>query len=657
MSKSFVGGNRTFSSLSGKSSFGPAKPIADSEHSHIESVVIAIKEGDLQKLQTIIEKFTSTLILDPKKESFLEFINQLDDRNWNFIHHACFFRQSAVVQFFINLGCDINRVTLDQYTPLQLSCMQNSLECVKILISNSSLQINKMTNRGTALHIACRYNNEKVVELLLENGAHTGLEDVNGLTPILLTQKMEILELLPKYTGKELISKYCKSLELPLSFSGMVYWSSPFKINETQIFLLLNSAAEHIYHYSKRSDFENNFHPAISIRIKDIEDVQITEEKILESKYFMVIKTRLESYWYYTKYPDMTSAWVQRIIDAVKYFQISEQSGKINTPAFFIPDDNAEVLETSVCVDSFRISKEVGVGSFGKVYEAFKKDSNERFAIKVLSKSILRRHNQLKYAIAECKILKEIRHPFIIPLHWAFQSPKNLYIVYEFCPYGDLSGILKQKMKLSEPEAKLYISETILAIEYLHSLDIVYRDFKPLNILLDLNGHVKLSDFGLAKSNVSKDNPAMSFCGSPAYLAPELLKMSGAHKPVDIYAIGVTLYELLTGSLPFANDNLSRLYKQISIGKLKFPPECSKQAKTLIKSMMTVDPNKRPTISQVKNFEFFEGVDWDGLLNTCLPSPYKPQTELHQSTDILYSQTLSGLDLSNLAELSLIEGN
>lgn len=620
-------------------------------------MIFGIKEGDLAKLQNSVDRFNNTVLLDPKKESFLEFINQLDERNWNFIHHACFFRQSSVVQFFINLGCDINCVSIDQYTPLQLSCMQNSIECTKLLLSNSNLQINKMTNRGTALHIACRYNNEKIVELLLDNGAHTGLEDSNGLTAILLTQKMEILELIPKYTGKELINRYCKSSELPLSFSGMVYWSSPFKINETQVFLLLNSAAEHIYHYSKRSDFENNFHPAISIRIRDIEDVRNTEEKILESKYYIVIKTKLETYWYYTKYPDMTTAWAQRIIDAVKFFQISDQSIKTPAPTFLLPEEIPEVLESSVGIDSFRISQEVGVGSFGKVYEAYKKDTNERFAIKVLSKSILKRHNQLKYAIAECKILKEIRHPFIIPLYWAFQSPKNLYIVYEFCPYGDLSTILKQKTKLSEAETKLYMSETVLAIEYLHSLDIVYRDFKPLNILLDSNGHIKLSDFGLAKSNVSKDNPAMSFCGSPAYLAPELLKMSGAHKPVDIYAIGVTLYELLTGSLPFANENISRLYKQISIGKLNFPPECSKQAKTLIKSLMSTDPNKRPTISQVKNFEFFEGIDWEGLLTTNLPSPYKPTNELNAPSNPFHSESLGCLDLSDISELSLIEGN
>ena len=534
--------------------------------------------------------------------------------------------------------------------------MQNSIECVNVLLASTSIQINKMSNRGTALHVACRHGHEKIVEKLLENGACSALEDSNGLTAILITQKIEILEIIPKYVGKELISKYCKSESLPLSFSGMVFWSSPWKIQETQVFLLLNTAAEHLYHYSKRSDFENNYHPALAIRVRDIEDVRMTEEIILESKYFIVIKTRLETYWYYTKYPDMTAAWVQKIVEAVKYFHISEHKVTQQPKFLDAEEEEMEQIDPTVSADSFQIHREVGVGSFGKVYEAFKKDSNERYAIKVLSKHMLKRQKQFKYAIAECKILKEIRHPFIIPLFWAFQTSRNLFIVYEFCPYGDLTNILKIKGKLSEAEAKLYISETILAIEYLHSLNIVYRDLKPLNILLDSKGHIKLSDFGLAKANVSKDNLAMSFCGSPAYLAPELLKMSGAHKPVDIYAIGVTLYELLTGALPYANDNISRLYKEISIGNLKFPNEVSKAGRSLIKSLMATDPNRRPSISQIKSSEFFEGTDWDSLLTSTEISPYKPLQEFCELIEPIKT-SLDKLDFSSNCEVSLLEEN
>ena len=203
-----------------------------------------------------------------------------------------------------------------------------------------------------------------------------------------------------------------------------------------------------------------------------------------------------------------------------------------------------------------------------------------------------------------------------------------MYIVYEFCPYGDLSILLSDKGSFSEDEAKFYICETILAIEYLHSLNIVYRDLKPLNILLDSFGHVKLADFGLAKANVSKANPAMSFCGSPAYLAPELVRHNGGHKPVDIYAIGVTLFELLAGRLPFKSESITKLYKQISGGNIKFPHSISHNAKNLIKWLMATNPDKRPSMSQLKSHEFFEGVDWDSFYSARLPSMYRPSREL-----------------------------
>ncbi|OMJ96267.1 hypothetical protein SteCoe_246 [Stentor coeruleus] len=661
MCKSFIRSHTMISPGITSSSFlVPSSPT----NSALDELIKHIKDGNFQSVKDLINNHSSSQIISMNQEQLLDLLNATDEQKWTPVHYACYHKRLEILELLVKYECDINSVSLDHYTPLMLGIIQNSLLCVEMLLRCSTIQINKMTLRGSALHLACKNGFCKIVEKLLENGAHPGLEDNNGKTPILLTESIEILEMIPKFIGKELIDKYAKiKKESPLDFSGMVHWSSPWKINESQVFLLLYSSNGFLYHYWKRTDFENNTQPAISIKIKDIQDIRVFEETIVETKHFIAMRTKMECYYYYTKYADMTSAWAQRIMEAVNYFHVSEPISPINKPfpaqeETKEPEEGCSIEEmpSAISVESFQLIREVGNGSFGKVYEAIKKDTNDRYALKILCKSNLKRHKQLKYAIAECKILKEIHHPFIIPLHWAFQTHKNLYIVYDFCPYGDLTNILKSKTRLSESEAKFYIAETILAIEYLHSLNIVYRDLKPLNILVDTLGHVKLADFGLAKANVSKNNPAMSFCGSPAYLAPELIKQSGAHKPADIYTIGVTLYEFITGNLPFSTDNISRLYKEISSGRVKFPNRCSESVKNLIKSLMNNDPEKRPTIQQVKHHEFFEGVDWEGLMKTNLPSPFKPSKEFAGGFEEIKEEDLEEqTQVSSLFDITMLE--
>lgn len=194
-------------------------------------------------------------------------------------------------------------------------------------------------------------------------------------------------------------------------------------------------------------------------------------------------------------------------------------------------------------------------------------------------------------------------------------------MILEYCPNGDLSKILEYAHHFNVPISKFYIGEVILAIEYLHSFDIVYRDLKPQNLLLDNNGHIKLADFGLAKENVTETNPAMSFCGSPAYLPPELLAQTGAWKPADIYCIGANLYELLTGQPPFYTENITILYQRISKSKLKFPEDMDEDAKDLIKLVMNRNPEERPSIQDVKSHRFFSDLNWDDLLSLQITPP------------------------------------
>ena len=156
--------------------------------------------------------------------------------------------------------------------------------------------------------------------------------------------------------------------------------------------------------------------------------------------------------------------------------------------------------------------------------------------MKVLNKAFLVKNNHLKYAISEANILKRASHPFVLKMHYSFQTPQNLYMILDLCSGGDLAYHLSIKEIFEENEARFFIAEVLLAIEYIHSLNVVYRDLKPENILVASDGHIKLADFGLAKEGISKNSiKAKSFCGSPAYLPPEMLSENGVGKPADIY--------------------------------------------------------------------------------------------------------------------------
>ena len=253
---------------------------------------------------------------------------------------------------------------------------------------------------------------------------------------------------------------------------------------------------------------------------------------------------------------------------------------------------------------------ELGNGSFGTVYKVMKKDENGKFyAMKSLNKASLNKQNQLKYAFSEIRIMKILTHPFILTLYYAFQTSKNIYLILDYCPNGDLSDLIENRSRIDEKTAKFYLAEVILALEYLHSLDIIYRDLKPANILIDEVGHIKLADFGLAKQNVTKLNPAMTLAGTPAYLPPETINMVGTSKPADIYGLGPLLYEMLTGTPPYYSRDLDKLFDNIKQANLAFPPFVSNSAKELIRSVMNKNPEKRPTINLIKHYSFFSKID------------------------------------------------
>ena len=588
-------------------------------------LIEACQEGNIELFYETLKDYEKCKKNSLEVDDLKTILNTPYNGKWSCIHYAAYMGHTQILKELLEFSADCNVITDDHWTPLQIACYQGHLQCVRVLISHPLCDVNKMTSeRGTGLHLASTCGHAEIVKLLLENRADPALEDPTGRTALELASKIEIAELIPRYIGQDLLEKYSlkdEAVERPLGFSGEVFFTATWLINDKQVYLVLDTQLGCFNHYKSRVAYLDEESPDYSIPFTKIQEVKIHSEPVVEKHFFLISGPEVKLK-YYTNFLDMTEEWTKRILDAIGFFRTFVPPSK--TP-IRPPEHPMQEEEEGIHLHSFEIIEEVGSGSFGKVFKVQKKHSDEVYALKSLNKTTLRQRKQLKYAIAECKILKSIRHPFILPLFWAFQSDTHLFMVLEFCALGDFSKLLSYVHHLTVPQAKFYIAEIILAIEHLHSLDIVYRDLKPQNILLDNFGHLRLADFGLAKENVTQDNPAMSFCGSPAYLPPELLAQSGVWKPADIYCIGANLFEMLTGDPPFFNENINVLYHRIANDSLKFPENFNADAKNFITGVMKRNPDERLKMDEVKAHEFFRDICWEDVARKKVPPPLSSQ--------------------------------
>ncbi|CAE8637940.1 unnamed protein product, partial [Polarella glacialis] len=230
----------------------------------------------------------------------------------------------------------------------------------------------------------------------------------------------------------------------------------------------------------------------------------------------------------------------------------------------------------------FDLRATVGTGTFGRVRVVKIKGSSDRtpFALKILKKSEVIRLKQVEHVKAEKQILAMIEHPFIVNLLTTFQDEKRLFMLLEYVNGGELFSYLRKQGRLTNEHARFYAAEIILAVGYLHTLHIVYRDLKPENLLIDCEGHMKITDFGFAK--VVEDR-TWTLCGTPEYLAPEIIQSKGHGKAVDWWALGILLFEMLAGYPPFYDENPFGIYQKVLAGKIDFPRHFDVKGKDLIK--------------------------------------------------------------------------
>ena len=274
-------------------------------------------------------------------------------------------------------------------------------------------------------------------------------------------------------------------------------------------------------------------------------------------------------------------------------------------------------------MDDFKIISVIGRGFYGKVMLVEKKDTGELFAIKSIHKSFLIENGKTNAILAERNLMMKSRYPFIVSLYFTFQTTSKFYLGLEYVDGGDLFYHMSKEGVIPIDDARLYIAEIGLALNYLHSIGIVYRDLKPENVLLDHAGHVKLVDFGLAK-DIHDNQYATSFCGTPEYIAPEMIQKKNYGYNVDEWSLGILLYEMVFGYPPFKHENKMELYNLILKTDPEIPADIDPSLSDIIQLLLTKDPTKRPKFSDLQNHPFFADYDWDKVFNKEYSPTFQP---------------------------------
>ncbi|OAD80525.1 serine/threonine protein kinase AGC family, partial [Phycomyces blakesleeanus NRRL 1555(-)] len=281
-----------------------------------------------------------------------------------------------------------------------------------------------------------------------------------------------------------------------------------------------------------------------------------------------------------------------------------------------------------VTKSDFEVLKLLGRGAYGKVMLCRHKETQRLYAMKVLKKASLLVHaKNAEHTKAERQILEDVRHPFIVQLMYAFQTNDRLYLILEYATGGELFTHMATENMFLEDVARFYLAELVLALEHLHGLGIVYRDLKPENVLLDGEGHVLLTDFGLSK--VSLDGRTNTICGTAEYMAPEILLEMHYDNGVDWWTFGILMFEMLTGTTPFHSSNKKKTLDAIKNKKLLIPYYISSIAKDLLIKLLRKNPNVRlgngeNGIQQIKSHHFFRKIDWKKLKERKVTPPILP---------------------------------
>jgi len=365
------------------------------------------------------------------------------------------------------------------------------------------------------------------------------------------------------------------------------------------------------------------------INLADVSEVSTTYAK--KKDFCLQIVTKRRVYYMVAESKPSLEEWKTAIEKTIV-------KGKIET----LEKDKKE--EVKVGLTDFEFLTVIGQGSFGKVVQARYKATGDIYAMKVLEKKNIVERGEVEHTRTEKSILMKVDHPFLLRLHFSFQTADKLYLVMDFINGGELFYHIQNDHRFSNERACFYTAEICLAMSYLHTLGIVYRDLKPENILLDMKGHVKICDFGLSKEGLVTNERTKTFCGTPEYLAPEVLEGKYYNKSVDWWSVGTLIFEMLTGLPPFYSEDVQKMYNMKMTAELAFPDYIEDDAKDLIQKFLDRNPEKRlQDIEEIKKHPWFSEINWEQLYHKELTPPFVPDVT-KESTELI-DESFTGMDI------------
>jgi len=371
---------------------------------------------------------------------------------------------------------------------------------------------------------------------------------------------------------------------------------------------------DRISYYTKETKREKKG----ELLIKNIVRTENNNRQYKGRSFVFGIQTTYRTYYIQCSDEENMLSWMTAVNGVIKKEPIIQEK---------LEKEQQAMREKKISVDDFRKIKVIGKGGFGRVLLVEKKDTKKVYAMKVLKKGVIAARGEIEHTRTEKSVLSKLDHPFLAKLHWSFQTDENLYFVMDFINGGELFHHLSIEKRFSDERAKFYASEIVSGMDYLHSHGVIYRDLKPENLLLSHKGHIIMTDFGLSKEGLTaEDARTATFCGTPEYLAPEIIKGEDYTKSIDWWSVGTLIYEMLTGLPPFYTDDEENMYHKIMTAEIDFSkPLFSSDAQDIIKKFLNRDPEQRLQDPQeIKAHPWFRNVDWVKLEKLEIAPPFIP---------------------------------